>query len=100
MQDLGSVIRVVQQHKKELSEKYGIKKIAIFGSFVRGQQREDSDIDILVEFRENSGLNLVDFIKIEMELEKILGRKVDLVEKGSLKPRIASHIFKEAVYIE
>lgn len=58
--------------------KYGVKRASIFGSVVRGELREDSDIDILVEI--DRDISLLDFVALKIELEDVLGRKVDLVE--------------------
>ncbi len=90
---------ILKNLKPELEKKYKIKEIGIFGSWVRGEQKKRSDIDILVEFEKNSGISLLDFIEIEIYLSRKLGRKVDLVEKSSLKPYIGQHILKEVVYL-
>ncbi len=88
---------ILKQNKKELEDKYKIKKIGVFGSYVRGEEKKRSDIDILVEFSEPVGL--FEFMDIEEYLEKLLGVKVDLVSKKALKSRIGQHILKEVVYI-
>ena len=84
-------------HKEELKKNYQVKDIGIFGSYVRGEQKKKSDVDILVEFDESSKLRLLDFIGLENCLTDILGIKVDLVEKGTLKPRIGKHVLEEVV---
>ena len=84
------------EHKEELRKKYNIKKIGIFGSYSRGDQKENSDLDILVEFAKPIGL---DFVLLAEDLEKILMRKVDLVSKGALKPRAWQVIKKDLVYV-
>jgi len=80
-----------------LKEKYRVKKIGIFGSYVRGEQRKSSDIDVLVEFHEAP--SLLKFIDMENYLSEILGIKVDLVMKNSLKPYIGKHILDEVIYL-
>lgn len=80
-----------------LKDKYKIKTLAIFGSYVRGQQKRKSDVDILVEFEEP--LSFFKFMVLERELRTIIGKKVDLVMKTALKPGIGEHILKEAIYI-
>lgn len=87
---------VIKQHKHELEQKFKVKEIGIFGSYVRGEQKKRSDMDILVEFKEPIGL--FQFIELEEYLEKLLGVKVDLVSKKALKPRIGENIMKEVVY--
>jgi predicted nucleotidyltransferase len=74
-----------------------VKSIGIFGSYVRGEEKRRSDLDILVEFEESAELSLSDFIKLENYLSEELGVKVDLVEKSILKPRIGKHILGEVV---
>ena len=86
-------------HKKELSEKYAVREIGIFGSYVRGEQKKKSDVDVLVEFEESANLSLLDFIGLENYLSDVLGVKVDLVEKHTLKPRIGKHVLEEVVNV-
>jgi len=80
-----------------VSTEYKVKTIAVFGSYVRGEQKEESDVDILVEFYEPIGF--FKFIELEDYLSNILGRDVDLVSKKALKPRIGKHILEEAVFL-
>ena len=89
---------------KEISEKAipilhraGVKKAAIFGSFARGEERKDSDIDLLIDFPE--GKSLLDFIGLQNELEESLGRSVDLGEVGTLKPRLRPYVAREQIKI-
>ena len=63
-----------------------VLKAWLFGSFARGDQREDSDVDILVQFDRSSPIGLLAYIRMHRELEEKLGRKVDLVEEGTLRP--------------
>ncbi|MCM8807979.1 MAG: nucleotidyltransferase family protein [Candidatus Omnitrophica bacterium] len=90
---------ILESLKPELAKKYKIKEIGVFGSWVRGEQKKNSDIDILVEFEENSGISLFDFIEIEDYLRKKVGIKVDLVEKKALKPYIGKNILSEVIYL-
>jgi uncharacterized protein len=82
-------------YKPILAEKYGVKEIGIFGSYVRGEQKPKSDIDVLVAF--SGSISLLDFIHLENELSDLLGVKVDLVMKTALKPRIGRNILEEVV---
>ena len=86
-------------HKEELRQKYNVNTIGVFGSYVRGEQKNQSDIDVLVEFEESSNLSLLDFIRLENYLSDVLGIKVDLVEKHTLKPRIGKHVLEEVVQV-
>jgi predicted nucleotidyltransferase len=83
--------------QEHLEKTYHIRSIGLFGSCRRGEEHEGSDADILVEFSEVPGF--FDFLRLEGHLTEILGRKVDLVEKSALKPRIARRIGKEIVYV-
>jgi len=78
-------------------QKYGVKRASIFGSAVRDEMREDSDIDILVEIEKD--ISLLDFVALKLELEDILGRKVDLVEFDTIKPKLKDRILREQVVI-
>ncbi|MEM1507006.1 MAG: nucleotidyltransferase family protein [Thermoproteota archaeon] len=97
MRSLEEVKRVLSEHKDELRERFKVKEIGIFGSFVRGEQRKRSDIDILIEFEEPP--SLFEFMDLEDYLSKLLGLKVDLVTRDALKPRIGEHILREVVYL-
>jgi len=97
--NLERIRNILKEHKEELKEKYEVNKIGIFGSYVREEQREVSDIDILVEFKPNARISLLDFVGLENYIGDLLEIKVDLVEKSALKPRIGKHILKEIVYL-
>jgi hypothetical protein len=99
MRTLKKIESTLVQHKQDLSCEFKVKEIGIFGSYVRGEQKKHSDIDLLVVFEEPSNLTLLDFIRLENSLSKMLGVKVDLVEKQTLKPRIGKHILKEVVNV-
>jgi predicted nucleotidyltransferase len=81
MKTLEEIKVILKQHKTELKEKYGVKEIGIFGSYVRGEQKKKSDIDILVEFYEDVEIGFLKFIELESYLSELVGRKVDLVTK-------------------
>ncbi|HIH22750.1 TPA: nucleotidyltransferase family protein [Candidatus Micrarchaeota archaeon] len=97
MTELDKKIELIEKHKQELAKDYKVKKIGVFGSYVRGEQRKKSDIDILVDFSETPGL--FKFVALGLRLTELLGVKVDLVTKNSLKPNIGKQILKEVVYI-
>ena len=78
-------------------KKYGVRRASIFGSVVRGETRESSDIDILVEIEKD--ISLLDFVALKLELEETLGRRVDLVEYDTIKPRLRERILREQVVI-
>jgi len=94
---LDEIKEIIKKHKDELKEKYSVKEIGIFGSFARGEAKEDSDIDILVEFEKPIGF--FKFLELEEYLSNLIGREVDLVSKKALKPNIGKHILEEVVTI-
>ena len=77
---------------------YGVKAIGLFGSFVRNEQNEESDVDLIVEFEEDKK-TYKNFIGLAYYLEDILGRKVELLTPESLSPYIGPHIMKEVEYV-
>lgn len=91
------VLSTLRKHCQELSESYGIESLFIFGSVARNEARADSDVDILVEFKQPIGL--FDFIGLQQRLESILGCKVDLGTKRSLKSQIYEEIIQEAIRV-
>jgi hypothetical protein len=95
--ETGASIAVLKRQIIPILTRYGVKKAGLFGSCVRGELREDSDIDILVELA--SDLSLLDFIKIKLDLEDTLGRRIDLVEYSTIKPRLKERILKEQLAI-
>ncbi|MCF7910340.1 nucleotidyltransferase family protein [Candidatus Pacearchaeota archaeon] len=78
-------------------EKNKVLRAGLFGSFVRGEEKKNSDVDILVELGEE--LSLLDVIKIKLELEKALAKKVDLVEYNTIRPELREVILNEEVLI-
>ena len=94
---LGEIKKILKRHKAEVQERYNVRELGIFGSFVRGEQKKRSDIDILVEFSELPDVFLL--IDLEDHLRKILKKKVDLVRKGAIRPELKGIIAKEVVYI-
>ena len=94
---IDEIKKILAKHKDELAGKYNVQDIGVFGSYVRGEQGEGSDLDVLVTFREPIGL--FKFIGLEYRLEEMLGVKVDLVSKNALKPRIGERILSEVVYV-
>lgn len=90
----------IQSIKKKIIsilKHHGVKRAAIFGSFVRGEAKKGSDIDILVEFKGEK--SLLDLVSLEIELEKEIGRKVDVLTYNSIHPLLRSQILKEKVTI-
>ena len=89
--------RMLREHLPELKERYGIKSLGIFGSYVRGEDKAGSDMDVLVEF--NRSIGLFGFVGLSNDLSDLLGIKVDLVMKGALRRRIGRRILEEVVQL-
>ena len=79
-----------------LCRRYYVRELSLFGSAARGEMRPDSDIDLLVEFLPNAEVGLVEHAGLMLDLEKLLGRKVDLVSKNALNPRIRPYVLADA----
>lgn len=97
MRTLAEIKQWLTDHKTDLEDRYRISQLGIFGSYVRGEQTEASDIDLLVEFSETP--SLLKFINLENYLSDHLGVKVDLVHRAGLKPRLGERILQEVVYL-
>jgi hypothetical protein len=88
---------ILRHHKTELRNRFAIKSIGVFGSYVTGEINETSDVDILVEFEKPIGF--FKFLELEEYLASLLDIKVDLVSKKALKPRIGEYILKQVVTV-
>ena len=96
MKSLQEIIKILQEHKSELQKKYPVYSIGIFGSYARGEQKPESDVDILVEIHPKIGLG---FISLADELESLLHLKVDLVSKKGVKQHYLPLIQSELIYV-
>lgn len=95
MKKLDPIRKKIREKMPELQSEYHVRNLEIFGSYLRGEQKKRSDLDILVEFEET--VDLFKFMELEAFLSKLLGVKVDLVMKETLKSRIKERILKEAI---
>ncbi|MCK9274576.1 MAG: nucleotidyltransferase family protein [Syntrophales bacterium] len=91
------IIEIIKHNKKELSSRYGVKKLGLFGSYVKDRQRKRSDIDLLVTF--DRDIDLFEFVDLRDYLEKRFHAKIDLVMESALKPKIGKHILAEVEYV-
>lgn len=96
-EDLDRLIAVLRRHMPELEEEFKVRSLGVFGSYVRGEQREGSDLDVLVEFQQTP--SLLDLVGLQHRLSDLLGVEVDLVPRDSLKPRIGERILDEVVIL-
>ncbi|HVX27145.1 MAG TPA: nucleotidyltransferase family protein [Parafilimonas sp.] len=90
------IIAILRENKKNLFEKYPLKSMALFGSFVNGNASDKSDVDILVELNGTIGF---DFLHLNYEIEDLLKRKVDLISKRGLKQTFINEIEPELIYV-
>ncbi|PNW35811.1 UNVERIFIED_CONTAM: nucleotidyltransferase [Euhalothece sp. KZN 001] len=96
---LQSILQKLRAYLPEIKDQYQIKTMGVFGSYVRGEEDENSDIDVLVEFNQDIEFGLLTFCHLENQLSEKLGRRVDLVTKDGLKPHLGEDILKEVVYL-
>jgi hypothetical protein len=96
VQTLDSIKKILNKQKPTLAKNFGVSSVGVFGSFVFGDYKETSDVDILVDFIKPIGL--FKFIELENYLSGKLGRKVDLVSKNSLKKYLKNNILNSTDY--
>jgi predicted nucleotidyltransferase len=96
MKDLSTIKKILQKLKPELEKKFHVSSIGIFGSLVRNDFSESSDIDIIVDFSQPIGISFLDLADL---LEENFDEHVDLVSKKGIKPQYFSSIEKEIVYV-
>ena len=85
----------LQGQKQYLFEKYGVTEIGIFGSYVRGEQKPESDIDVLIALTDPPRIDLLDLVELEYFLSDLLNKKVDVAIKKNLRKRIGKRILSE-----
>lgn len=99
MRSLEDIKQSIIQFKPRLQERYQVTQLGLFGSYVRGEQTEASDLDVLVEFALKARFGLLKFCELENDLSDFLRLKVDLVMKTGLKATIGERIFQEVIYL-
>ncbi|AEK19775.1 nucleotidyltransferase family protein [Methanococcus maripaludis] len=99
MKTLFELKKIIHENRDALIKKYKVKTLGIFGSYVRNEQKETSDIDVLVEFQENS-INFDNYMGLKYYLEDLFQKDVDLVIKDDLKVEIKNYILNEVEYAE
>jgi predicted nucleotidyltransferase len=99
MKTLDEIKVQLESVKPVLQDKFQVETIGIFGSYSQGQQKQKSDVDILVTFKQPNDIDLLDFIALKQFLSRKLKTKVDLVEKQALKTRIKDRILQETIYL-
>ena len=96
MTSLGQIQQTLSSHKSEFFDLFRVKNLAVFGSYARNEQRNDSDVDILVEFSSPVG---IEFIDLGNYLERILNLRVDLVSRNGIKPQYFKQIEGDLKYV-
>ncbi len=97
MKTLKEIEKILKENKAILAERFKVKEIGIFGSYVRGEQKEKSDVDILVSFYEP--ISLLKLVSLENFLTDLTGVKVDIVPKEDIRPELKERILGEVIYL-
>lgn len=93
MRNIDEIVAQLRAMQPELRRRYPIREMGVFGSYVRGEQRPDSDLDVLVEL--GPGIGMIDYARLQIELSEATGLRVDLANKRTLKPNIGRQILSE-----
>ncbi len=97
MKTSADIEKILKSNLESLKKDYNLNSVGIFGSYLRGEQKTNSDLDILVDFKKP--ISLIKFIRLENDLSRIIGIKVDLVMKNALKPAIGKRILEDIKYV-
>jgi len=91
------VLAALRCHRQEVEQRFAVKHLSVFGSAARDELRDDSDIDVLVEFKGKTTFD--GYMDLKFYLETFLGRNVDLVTRDAVKPRMRPLIEQEAIHV-
>ena len=97
MKTLDKIKQSLEAQKDYLASEYGVTVLGVFGSYVRGEQRRDSDVDILIELERPPRISLIGLVELEHYLSDVLGVNVDIAIKKNLRRRIGERILSEVV---
>lgn len=97
MKTLEQIKRILTQNEKEIKIRFKVKDFGIFGSMIRAESKPTSDIDILVDFKDEA--DLIDFTGLALFLEEKLGQRVDIVSQRALREEIREEVLKEVIYL-
>ena len=98
MKTLDEIKQILVEHRIDISDRFGVAQIAIFGSYTKGKQKRRSDLDVLVNFRPNYK-TFDNYMDLKFHLEDLLGVRIDLVIKESLKEELKDSVLAEASYV-
>lgn len=99
MQTIENIINIISKNKEVLFNNYPLTQIGVFGSYIRGEQTSDSDLDILIDYDHRKIFTVLDLIRLQDFLTDIIGIKVDIALKRKLKTAIGHYILKEVKYL-
>ena len=99
MKTLTEIKQILEAQKSYLATEYGVTEIGVFGSYVRGEQRRDSDVDILIELERPPRISLIGLVELEDYLSGVIEANVDVAIKKNLRKRIGERILSEVVPI-
>lgn len=91
-----AIIKILKKHKPEMQKKYGLTELALFGSFSRNEQTQNSDIDLLVDFNKTPGLNYFDML---YELDALFKNEIQVISKKAIKPKYLKAIQQDLIYV-
>ncbi len=97
MKSVREVEKILKNFKNDIKQNYKAEVVGIFGSFARGEQKSDSDVDILVKFHKDA--TLFDFMRLSMFLQEKIGIDVDIVPQDAIREELRERIVKEAIFI-
>lgn len=97
MKTLAEIQKILQANLVTFREDYRVTSLGIFGSYARGEQSEDSDVDILIDYEKAPPLSKL--VELRIVLSELTGLRVDLVTKNGLKPRIQEQVFADVIYL-
>jgi predicted nucleotidyltransferase len=90
------ILNLLSQNKSDLETRFKVRRLALFGSYARGDQRSDSDVDILVDIDPSVGL---EFVTLAEQIEQLLGLPVELVSRRAIKPNKLKYIEQDLIYV-
>lgn len=96
VRDLGEIVARLRERGPELFDRFSVRRVGVFGSFLTGEQTPDSDVDLLVDFET---LTWAGFMEAARFCEEILGRKVDFIRPGALRDRLRERVLGEVLYV-
>jgi len=91
------ILQYLREHKKELHDKYGVRKIGLFGSYARNENKRSSDIDIVVELESDNKFR--SFFELKYYLEQSLDMEIDLGIESAVKPEVRNQINQDIIYV-